>query len=85
MGLGKTLVILSTVAGSLDKATEFVKHTQTEQGERTRVPSKATLVIAPSSREIASYFLSLDHDEYRKLTAEDHKVLMDSWVDEIRE
>lgn len=53
MGLGKTLVILSTVAASLDRAVEFVNHTA--QSDKARVSSKATLVIAPSSRELIRF------------------------------
>ncbi|KAF9785606.1 hypothetical protein IL306_005429 [Fusarium sp. DS 682] len=53
MGLGKSLVILSTIAGSLDRAEKFVASENelisTEQQSKT--PSRATLILAPSSRK----------------------------------
>ncbi|KAK2606199.1 hypothetical protein QQS21_003370 [Conoideocrella luteorostrata] len=51
MGLGKSLVILSTVAGSLDRADQFFD-TQSQlhsSGSSNKIPSKATLIVAPSS------------------------------------
>jgi SWI/SNF-related matrix-associated actin-dependent regulator of chromatin subfamily A3 len=53
MGLGKTLVILSIIAGSLDRAEQF-KGTESkgglDQGQK-KFASRATLVLAPSSRK----------------------------------
>ncbi|KAG2413393.1 hypothetical protein HFD88_002582 [Aspergillus terreus] len=51
MGLGKSLVILSTIAGSLDRAKEFVasENQLLSTGPSRTYPSRATLIIAPSS------------------------------------
>ncbi|KAH6845784.1 SNF2 family N-terminal domain-containing protein [Chaetomium sp. MPI-CAGE-AT-0009] len=50
MGLGKSLVILSTIAGTLDRANTFVSETQGGKVECSAVlKSRSTLVIAPSS------------------------------------
>ncbi|EAU37995.1 predicted protein [Aspergillus terreus NIH2624] len=51
MGLGKSLVILSTIAGSLDRAEEFVasQNQLLSTGPPRTYPSRATLIIAPSS------------------------------------
>ncbi|KAJ5660825.1 uncharacterized protein N7484_000197 [Penicillium longicatenatum] len=46
MGLGKSLVILSVIAGSLDEARRFGAQKSPQQ---TRTPSKATLIIVPST------------------------------------
>ena len=53
MGLGKSLVILSTIAGSLDRAEEFAaaENQAVENQPHRRIPSRATLVLAPSSRK----------------------------------
>lgn len=53
MGLGKPLVILSTIASSLDRAEAFaMAESQQESSQlRRKQASKATLIIAPSSRE----------------------------------
>lgn len=63
MGLGKTLVILSTIAGTLDRAQEFVAENQpAEDQTRRKVPSQATLVIAPSSLLVDSWVKEIrDH------------------------
>ncbi|RMJ14385.1 hypothetical protein CDV36_005904 [Fusarium kuroshium] len=57
MGLGKSLVILSTIAGSLDRAEKFVASENqlisTEQQSKT--PSRATLILAPSSLLIKNW------------------------------
>jgi SWI/SNF-related matrix-associated actin-dependent regulator of chromatin subfamily A3 len=52
MGLGKSLVILSTVVNSLNRAAEFVAaENQLPSTEPSRkIPSGATLILAPSSR-----------------------------------
>jgi len=53
MGLGKSLVILSSIAGSLDQAKEFVS----EQGLKSpdsinkKPGSRGTLILAPSTRK----------------------------------
>ncbi|KAJ6016750.1 hypothetical protein N7451_000129 [Penicillium sp. IBT 35674x] len=46
MGLGKSLVILSVIAGSLDEARRFGAQKTPQQ---IRTPSKATLIIVPST------------------------------------
>ncbi|KAJ4287020.1 hypothetical protein N0V90_012901 [Kalmusia sp. IMI 367209] len=63
MGLGKTLVILSTIAGTLDRAQEFITENQPAEGQtRRKVPSQATLVIAPSSLLVDSWVKEIrDH------------------------
>jgi SNF2 family DNA or RNA helicase len=48
MGLGKSLVILSTIAGSLIRAREFADTRC--QNPIAKIPSRATLVLTPSSR-----------------------------------
>ncbi|KAF2267626.1 hypothetical protein CC78DRAFT_511815 [Lojkania enalia] len=64
MGLGKSLVILSTIAGSLNRAEEFIAENQAADGQSQRkVPSGATLILAPSSLLIDSWV-----DEIRKHT-----------------
>lgn len=56
MGLGKTLVVLSTIAGTFDRAKKFVAENQPEEGQTLRkIPSQATLVIAPSSLLVDSW------------------------------
>jgi hypothetical protein len=53
MGLGKSLVVIFTIAASLDQAAAFVaaeNKQRLSQPERNRA-SKATLIIAPSSRK----------------------------------
>lgn len=50
MGLGKSLVILSTIAGSLDRADEFVA---LHQGRGTTA-SGATLIVVSSARKCCS-------------------------------
>ncbi|KAF2807331.1 uncharacterized protein BDZ99DRAFT_447702 [Mytilinidion resinicola] len=57
MGLGKSLVILSTIAGTLDRSAGFAaqeKQVLRHQAAR-KVPSKATLILAPSSLLIDSW------------------------------
>ncbi|KAK2605749.1 hypothetical protein N8I77_008564 [Diaporthe amygdali] len=50
MGVGKTMVALATIAASLDRASDFVSSTPTNEAKITgRRRSKATLIIAPSS------------------------------------
>jgi SWI/SNF-related matrix-associated actin-dependent regulator of chromatin subfamily A3 len=49
MGLGKSLVILSTIAGSLTRAREFSE--VRSENPAAKVPSRATLILAPSSRK----------------------------------
>src|SRR4051812_23750653 len=53
MGLGKSLVILSTAAGSLDRAEVFVpaENQLLPTQPPRKVPSRATLILAPSSRK----------------------------------
>ncbi|KAL7933254.1 SNF2 family N-terminal domain-containing protein [Trichoderma chlorosporum] len=66
MGLGKTLVILSTVASSLDRALSFVAvETQpvTSQSPK-KDPSKATLIIAPSSLLVDSWVKEIHKHTY---------------------
>ncbi|KAM0210012.1 hypothetical protein ACHAQD_009889 [Fusarium lateritium] len=57
MGLGKSLVILSTIASSLDRAASFVasesQQNSTEQQYKT--PSRATLILAPSSLLVGNW------------------------------
>lgn len=52
MGLGKSLVILCTIARSLKRAGEFARteNQQTSSQPPRKSASKATLIIAPSSR-----------------------------------
>ena len=56
MGLGKTLVILATIAGSLDRGEEFIrtKRRNSEKNPQPTVASTATLIVAPSSRKYKS-------------------------------
>ncbi|EXU97904.1 SNF2 family protein [Metarhizium robertsii] len=51
MGLGKSLVMLSTVAGSLDRAEDFFSSQIQLFSNKSakKAPSKATLIVAPSS------------------------------------
>jgi hypothetical protein len=53
MGLGKSLVILSTIAGSLDRAEKFVtsENQLISSEQQSKAPSRATLILAPSSRK----------------------------------
>lgn len=53
MGLGKSLVILSTVAGSLDRAEDLVaaENQLLPTQPLRKAPSRATLILAPSSRK----------------------------------
>lgn len=53
MGLGKTLVILSTIVGSTSHASEFASQQIPDSGDPTksRRHSKATLILAPSTRK----------------------------------
>lgn len=53
MGLGKSLVILSTISGSFDRAEGFVsaENQLLQVNSGKKIPSKATLVLAPSSRK----------------------------------
>ena len=50
MGLGKSLVMISTIAGSLERAHTFSTSEKNSlvPGNRPVVASKATLIIAPS-------------------------------------
>lgn len=50
MGLGKSLVMISTIAGSLERAHTFSvsEKNAPASGNRPIVASKATLIIAPS-------------------------------------
>jgi SWI/SNF-related matrix-associated actin-dependent regulator of chromatin subfamily A3 len=65
MGLGKTLVILSTIAGTLDRAQEFVLKNQPVDGQKQRkIPSHATLVIAPSSLLVDSWVKEIYDQAY---------------------
>ncbi|KAF1995033.1 hypothetical protein P154DRAFT_475038 [Amniculicola lignicola CBS 123094] len=65
MGLGKSLVMISTIAGSLDRA-EFFRDAGSQSfaaSPSQKVRTKATLVVAPSSLLIDSWV-----DEIRKHT-----------------
>lgn len=52
MGLGKSLVVLSALSGSLDRANAFAaaEDTACRDSPQHKTPSKATLILAPSSR-----------------------------------
>ncbi|KAF2492652.1 hypothetical protein BU16DRAFT_620011 [Lophium mytilinum] len=65
MGLGKSLVVLSTVAGTLDRSENFAaqEHQALRKQSSRRIPSKATLILAPSSLLIDSWV-----EEIRKHT-----------------
>ncbi|KAF2996999.1 hypothetical protein E8E14_002613 [Neopestalotiopsis sp. 37M] len=53
MGLGKSIVSLSVIAASFDRALEFGKRTDSERfAQPNRKRSKATLIIVPSSRKL---------------------------------
>lgn len=50
MGLGKTMVILATIVGSLHRAAAFAsKSPSAQESTSNRIKSKATLVVVPSS------------------------------------
>jgi SWI/SNF-related matrix-associated actin-dependent regulator of chromatin subfamily A3 len=50
MGLGKSIITLSIVAGSIDRALSFASQSSTgESNPSNGHTSKATLVVAPSS------------------------------------
>jgi SNF2 family DNA or RNA helicase len=51
MGLGKSLVILSVIAGSLDQAEKFASRQEDMDSPQKMIPSQATLILAPSTRE----------------------------------
>jgi hypothetical protein len=53
MGLGKSLVILSRIAGSYNEAAEFALSENGNDPDQIQgnLRSKATLVLAPSSRK----------------------------------
>lgn len=57
MGLGKSLVILSVIAGSLDEARRFGAQKTPQQ---IRTPSKATLIIVPSTCKPGKYYMTSD-------------------------
>lgn len=80
MGLGKSLVILSTIAGSLDRAKEFVasENQLLSTGPSRTYPSRATLIIAPSSRKQRLDVIR----SYGTLTNEG-SVLINNWIEEI--
>lgn len=61
MGLGKTLVMLATIAGSIDRGDEFVRTENREslQNPQPTVPSKATLIVAPSSCKYKSFTIDI--------------------------
>ncbi|XDG06032.1 hypothetical protein ABKA04_005647 [Annulohypoxylon sp. FPYF3050] len=65
MGLGKSLVILSTIAGSLDRANTFVNNEKQLRVSQplNKVASGATLILVPSSLLIDNWV-----DEIRKHT-----------------
>lgn len=80
MGLGKSLVILSTIAGSLDRAKEFVasENQLLSTGPSRTYPSRATLIIAPSSRKQRLDVIR----SYGTLTNEG-SVLINNWIEEV--
>lgn len=55
MGLGKSLTILSAIASSLDDAADFVSTQRSglKETSDTPVPSKATLIMVPSTSNYA--------------------------------
>lgn len=59
MGLGKSLVILSTIAKSMEQALSFasVNKASPPRESLKGPPSKATLVVVPSSREYTELLL----------------------------
>ncbi|KAG9233940.1 SNF2 family N-terminal domain-containing protein [Amylocarpus encephaloides] len=77
MGLGKSLVILATIAGSLDRALDLVSAEKlklnSERNPQPTVPSRATLIIAPSSLLIDSWIDEIyKHTYLRSLTFHKH-------------
>ena len=80
MGLGKSLVILSTIAGSLDRAKEFVasENQLLSTGPSRTYPSRATLIIAPSSRK-----QTLDVIRSYGILTNEGSVLINNWIEEI--
>ena len=57
MGLGKTLVMLATIAGSIDRGEDFVRteNRGSLENPQPTVPSKATLIVAPSSCKFETF------------------------------
>lgn len=82
MGLGKSLVILSTIASSLERSQQFV-NTENQVPllqPKAKVPSGATLILAPSSCKFPN---SSKASSYREYLANGTLVLIDNWADEI--
>ncbi|KAK0701293.1 SNF2 family N-terminal domain-containing protein [Lasiosphaeris hirsuta] len=72
MGLGKSLVILSIVAGCLDRANAFSLGT-TNEGATPLIRAKSTLVIAPSSLLLDTWIQEIrDHTNLGSLTFYKH-------------
>ena len=59
MGLGKTLMMLSTVLATLSQSYVF-RETFCAYGNSHKQPSGATLVIAPSACQYISIFKSIE-------------------------
>jgi hypothetical protein len=59
MGLGKTLVVLSAIARSLDEATVFMS-SRTGNQASVQAVSRATLIMAPSTRKVPLFQNLLD-------------------------
>jgi len=88
MGLGKTLVILATIAGSLDRGEDFIR-TEKRIGLENPQPSKATLIVTPSPRkyqnlESAVNWVCGESEAIYSNILFIFLVLLDSWIDEIR-
>ncbi|EFY98115.2 DNA repair and recombination protein RAD5C [Metarhizium robertsii ARSEF 23] len=66
MGLGKSLVMLSTVAGSLDRAEDFFSSQIQLFSNKSakKAPSKATLIVAPSSLLIDNWIHEIRRHTY---------------------
>jgi hypothetical protein len=81
MGLGKSLVILSVIAGSLDEARRFGAQKTPQQ---TRTPSKATLIIVPSTCKLTHTRITPYETESSSEPLLMCAVLIDNWIKEIQ-
>ncbi|WKT53622.1 Helicase superfamily 1/2, ATP-binding domain [Fusarium oxysporum f. sp. vasinfectum] len=74
MGLGKSLVILSTIAGSLNRAQKFVasENQLISNGQQSKTPSRATLILAPSSLLIGNWIAEVRKHTCGSLSVHQH-------------
>lgn len=76
MGLGKTLSTLCVIISSLERSREFAS-----QGSGKAVPTKTTLVVAPS---LCKYCAVSYETPTRSLADFRKQVLLEDWVKEIQ-